>query len=204
MSNRIVVTISREYGSGGREVGRLLAEMLGIPFYDKELLTYMGESNHFDPELFQLIDVDFEFSNFYLADELAPKGKLHDLGVLEIQERIQRLQEKTIRHLAKESCVIIGRCSDYILRDDVDCVHVFIRADIQDKRQRAIHEYGEALENINEKLLSVDTQRGNYYNYFTSRVWGRPSNYDMMISTSHLKLEECAKVLRDYIEMRNR
>lgn len=200
MKNRIIVTISREYGSGGREVGRLLAEKLDIPFYDKELLTYVGQANHLDPELFQIIDSSFEFNNFYLADEMAPKGKLHDLGILEIQERIQRLQEKTIRTLAKESCVIIGRCSDYILRDDEACVHVYIRADLQDKKHRAIHEYGEELENINEKLLQVDTKRSHYYHYFTNHYWGRVSNYDLVVSTSHISLEQCANLIKFYLE----
>lgn len=205
MDKKIIVTISREYGSGGREVGRLLAEKLHIPFYDKELLTYLAEESGIDPELFKQINDKIGFANFYFND--APEFKvgvssLRDLGALSVIQRIQNVQEKLIRKLAQESCIIIGRCSDYILKDDPDVISVFIRANLIEKKKRAVNEYGEKIENVNERLMRVDMKRANYYNYFTDRIWGKSTNYDMIISTSRLSLENCANMIERLIVLK--
>lgn len=204
MSKRIVISISREYGSGGREVGRIIAEKLGIPFYDKELMTYLAQKSGIDEELFKQINDKIGFANFYFGNKemRLGRGALGDLGTLGLHERIQRVQEELIKKLSQESCVIIGRCSDYILKDDPNTIKVFIRANLMDKKRRAVGEYGEKVETVNEKLLDVDTRRANYYNYFTDQVWGKASHYDIMLSTSHISLEEAAEVIRHYAETR--
>lgn len=205
MSERIVVTISREYGSGGREVGRLLAEKLNIPFYDKELLTYLAENSGIDPELFKQINDKIGFENFYFVDTPEFKvgaSSLRALGALSVIQRIQSVQEKLIRQLAKESCVIIGRCSDYILKDDPDVINIFIRANLVDKKRRAVNEYGQKVDGINEKLMNIDLKRANYYNYFTDRIWGKANNYDMVISSSQLGLEGTSELIAKMVELK--
>lgn len=205
MGQKIVVTISREYGSGGREVGRLLAEQLNIPFYDKELLTYMAQNSGLDEELFKEIDSKISFANFYFSDpkEFRKVGSnLHNLGMLGLMERIQAVQEKMITQLSQESCVIIGRCSDYILRNDPDVVKVFIRSSIQDKKQRVMSEYGEKEENLNARMYEIDSKRAAFYNHFTNATWAKPTNYDLMISTEKVSLKEAAKVIEAYVKGR--
>lgn len=201
MNKKIVITISREYGSGGREVAKLLAQNLNIPYYDKELLSKeMGK--YYDDELAKLVNTDFESSNFYLVKEVSLLGKMRDLSMISIQKRIYEAQRNLICELAKDSCVIVGRCADYILKEDKDAVHVFIRGDIKDKCKRAIEKYGEKEEGINERLLEIDTQRAEYYDYFTGRSWGRITNYDLVISTSKINVQDCAKIIQDYIQGR--
>lgn len=205
MSRKIVVTISREYGSGGREVGRLLAEKLNVPFYDKELLTYLAENSGIDPDLFKQINDKIGFANFYFGDTPEFKvgaSSLRALGALSVIQRIQSVQEKLIRKLAQDSCVIIGRCSDYILKDDPDVISIFIRANLVEKKKRAVNEYGENVETVNEKLMSIDMKRANYYNYFTDRVWGKSNHYDMTISTSRLSLENTATMIETLIKLK--
>ncbi len=204
---RTVITVSREYASGGREVARLLAEKLNIPFYDKELMTYLAKESGIDKELFMAINEKISFANFYFGD--APqlrKGahSLRDLGALSLVQRIQEVQEKLIRNLANESCVIVGRCSDYILKDDPDVISIFLRANLVDKKKRAVNEYGESIENVNERLMQVDMKRANYYNYFTDRVWGKANNYDLILSTSTLGLEKSADLLCAMIQLKNK
>lgn len=205
MEPKVVITISREYGSGGREVGRLLAEKLNIPFYDKELLTYLAQESGLDPDLFKSVDAKVGFANFYFNDNSDFKvgaSSLRDLGTLSVIQRIQSVQEVLIKKLAQTSCVIIGRCSNYILRDDPQVIDVFIRADLVDKKKRAVNQYGEAIEGINERLMEVDMRRAKYYNYFCDRAWGKASNYDLLINTSHLTLEDAAEIILKMVELR--
>lgn len=198
MNKKVVITISREYGSGGRKIAALLAKSLNIPYYDKELLSKeMGKV--VDDDLAKLINTDFESFDFYLGKEVSLLGKMRDLSMVSIQKRIYEVQKKLICDLAKDSCVIVGRCADYILKEDPDAIHVFIRADIKDKCKRAIDTYKEEQDHINEKLLEIDTKRSEYYEYFTGGKWGRISNYDLVLSTSKISIEDCVKLIEQYV-----
>ncbi|NCC55523.1 MAG: cytidylate kinase-like family protein [Erysipelotrichia bacterium] len=207
MSDKIVITISREYGSGGREVGRLLAKKLQIPFYDKELLTYLAKNSEIDTELFKQIDDKIGFANFYFDDVSEFKvgsASLRALNALSVVQRIQNVQEKLIQQLAQQSCVLVGRCSDYILKDDPDVISVFIRANLMEKKKRAVNEYGEQVDNINEYLMKMDMKRANYYHFFTDRIWGKANNYDMVISTSRLSLENTAELIATLVSLKQK
>ncbi|NBK96850.1 MAG: cytidylate kinase-like family protein [Erysipelotrichia bacterium] len=207
MSDKIVITISREYGSGGREVGRLLAKKLQIPFYDKELLAYLAKNSEIDTELFKQIDDKIGFANFYFDDVSEFKvgsASLRALNALSVVQRIQNVQEKLIQQLAQQSCVLVGRCSDYILKDDPDVISVFIRANLMEKKKRAVNEYGEQVDNINEYLMKMDMKRANYYHFFTDRIWGKANNYDMVISTSRLSLENTAELIATLVSLKQK
>lgn len=203
MTRKVVITISREYGSGGREVGRFLAEKLQIPYYDKELLARIYEKTGINEDIYEKVKENISQTNFYLG---APtKGfmtKSGALGELAIHDRLYLVQKKVIMEAAQKSCVIIGRCSDYILQDDPDVVRVYIHAKIKDRVERAINSYKESPENISQTLLKIDTDRANYYNYFTNQVWGKLSNYDLVINTSKVSLEKAADVIDAYIHAR--
>ncbi len=204
MNRKVVVTISREYGSGGREVGRLLAEMLDIPFYDKELLAVICKESGIDKKLYEKVTDQISFANFYFGPGTYSFGsnQIGMLGELSLHDRLYNVQAEVIERIAKESCVIVGRCSDYILRNDPDLVKVFIEADLKDKKQRVISQYGEDSKKVEETLLRMDKRRANYYNYYSDRVWGKSNNYDIVVNTSRVGLANAAKVIKCFCDNR--
>lgn len=203
MSRKVIITISREYGSGGKGVAKALAEKLNIAYYDKEILSVMSKESGIDKDLHEQIDDKISKYAYYFNLGIAKFAVANTvLGEISLHERIYKAQKKVIHDLAKESCVIVGRCSDYILKDNPDVVHVYIRADIEDKKYRAIHKYGESEEEIEKTLADMDKRRANYYNYFTNQVWGKISNYDLVVSTSKIGCDEAVKVIQTFIEGR--
>ncbi|MDF9825427.1 cytidylate kinase [Breznakia sp. PF5-3] len=203
MSRKVIVTVSREYGSGGKRIAKELANRLNIPYYDKEILSAMSKESGIDEELHEQMDNQVSQDDYYfnlgVAKFVAPSSVLGELSLL---ERIYQTQKKVICDLSKNSCVIVGRCSDYILRDDPDVIHVYIRANIEDKKYRAIHSYGENENAIENTLADMDKRRANYYNYFTNQIWGKISNYDLVLNTSKLGTQEAVDVIEKFVEVR--
>ena len=118
--------------------------------------------------------------------------------MLGIHEKMFDAQKKMMLEVAKESCVIIGRCSGHILKDEKTVVRVFVRANLKEKKERVIDLYNEDEKELSNKLMSVDTDRANYYKYFTNEIWGKPSNYDLVINTSKLDVDKAADVVITY------
>lgn len=203
MERKVIVTISREYGSGGHSVGEKLAKKLNIPFYDKEIIERIcfeaGINKDLYDELRSSIVREAHYFDVASTRFLNRTGALSELS---LHERIYLVQKKVIEELAKDSCVLVGRCSSYILKDNQDVVKVFVQGNIEDKIHRAIYEYGDKEETISETLLKIDKQRSNYYNYFTNEVWGKSSNYDLVINTTKVELDHAADVIKTYVEGR--
>ena len=203
MSRKIVITISREYGSGGKEVAKLLSQKLNIPYYDKELLLQINERSGIDEELYNQIYEQISKKEYYLSIPTTKfMGPSAVLGELSMHEKIYQVQKEVIENLAKKSCVILGRCSDYILRDSPDTVLVYISANPEDKKKRAIEDYYEETKDIEKTLADMDRRRANYYNYFSNQVWGKIGNYDLVVNTSKVGLEHAAEVIISYIQGR--
>jgi len=200
MSRKIVITISREYGSGGKAVAKLLSQKLNIPYYDKELLLQINEKSGIDQELYNEIYEQVSKQEYYLS--ILPTkfaGPSSILGELSIHEKIYKVQKDVIENIAKESSLILGRCSDFILKEHQDVVRVFIRADLEDKKKRAIEEYHEEAKGIENTLVEMDKRRANYYNYFSNQIWGKLSNYDLVVNTSKVGIEHAADVIVAYV-----
>lgn len=203
MDRKVIVTISREYGSGGMAVAKVLAKKLGIPYYDKELLSAMSKESGIDEDLYELLNDQIgKFKYYFTTGMTKIVGPSMVLGELALHEKIHKVQINVIQDLAKESCVLLGRCSGYILKDNPDVVRVFISADLESKKERVVLEYGENAEGIEQVLVEVDKQRSNYYNYFTDQVWGKISNYDLVINTSKVGIDQAAEVIKKFIEGR--
>lgn len=182
-----VVTISREYGSGGRYVGQLLANELGVPFYDKELISLSAKESG--------------LSSSYVAeiDEKNTQAKFESNN----DDRLFMAETKVIQKLAKkESCVIVGRCADYILKDEKDVVKVFLYSDDSSKVNRVIKYYGVLPENAFKKVKKMNRERAKHYKFYTNRNWDHRSNYDLMIHVDILGVEETAQQLSQYIKNR--
>ncbi|WP_145972658.1 cytidylate kinase-like family protein [Acetobacterium woodii] len=175
--NDFVIAIAREFGSGGRIVGELLAQELKVPFYDKELVSLAAKESGFAEEFIQEMEqkrrIDF-LNNMYMTSQELP-----------LSEQVFLAQSKAIQEIAKnQSCVIVGRCADYVLRDKKNCIRVFIHAPLELRIKRVKEEYHINKLNLHEYVKKEDKNRGTYYNYFTQEKWGDVQNYHLTIDSS--------------------
>lgn len=185
-----IITIGREYGSGGREIGEKLAKKLGIPCYDSEIVEKATIESG-------LLKEDFEAKGEYLSagSKLSSMFTLRNLySNMTKEDKIFHAQAKVIKDLAQEGpCVLVGRCADYILRDRKDVVNVFIFSDMENRLQRikALHPE----ENPEKLIREKDKQREDYYSHFTEMNWGEANHYDICLNSSHLGIDVCVDIL---------
>ncbi len=190
MSNRII-TISREFGSGGRTVGKLVAEKLGIPCYDHEIIQKIAQESGYCEDFVADRSEHASRGNWLMN---AFGGK--DYYGNSIQDKLWVAQLKAIVEVANKSdCVIVGRCADFILKETADCIRVFIHADPKDKAKRIVEQYGESDQTPERRLKEKDKRRAAYYQLYTDHKWGDLKNYDITLSTSSLGIEKCADII---------
>lgn len=184
-------TISREFGSGGRTIGKKVAEELGIPCYDSELIEKVASESGFDAN--------------YIKDagEYAPGGFLssafsHRSSGPNNADYLWKIQYKIITELAEKGpCVIVGRCADYILRERADCLRVFIHADLAFRAERIVKEYGEREESPEQRLKDKDKRRAAYHRFYTNMKWGHAQNYDVTLNSGTLGIDKCVDIIKD-------
>lgn len=200
-----IITISREYGSGGREVGLTVAKKLGMEFYDKELIEAAAKEIGFPVDL--IADREQRLTNSLLYN--FAMGTLYGISYpkepkiteLPLTEQIYQAQKKAIEEAAKRgSCIFIGRCADYILKSRPDVLRVFIYADRDIRKRRAIEEYGEIEEYIDEFMYQTDKRRRIHYENYTNQKWGSRENYDLMLNSGDLGLEKCVELLCEAVK----
>lgn len=189
MKNRII-TISREFGSGGRTVGKRTAEQLGIPCYDRELIQKIAGKSGFDEGYIKSLD------------ETAPGGFLasafsnRTFGQTN-EDYLWNIQRKVILELAEQGpCVIVGRCADFILRDQADCLTVFIHADLAFRAQRIVQVYGEREDSPEERIRDKDKRRAAYHRFYTDMKWGYAKNDQISLDSGLLGIDACVEVLK--------
>lgn len=192
----IIITIAREYGSGGRLLEKMLAERLNIKFYDKKLIAMVANDSRFSPKYIaeneQKVSSNY-LLNIILQDYEAPMEKS-----LSSADTLFVSQSRVIRKVAKEqSCVIIGRCADYILKDlpKVSIIKVFCYTDMEDAVKRCRAEYHIATENVEAEIKQINRSRINHYQYYTNQKWGDPHNYDLMINTGNMTLAMACDII---------
>ena len=206
MAKKYIITIGRQFGSGGRYVGRLLAEKLGISFYDKELLSEAAKKSGICEEILE--DHDEKPTRSLLFSLVT--GMQHHMSTgnfymdMPLNHRIFLAQFDAIRSLAAEgSCVIVGRCADYVLREDPDAVSVFVKADMPSKIARAVKYYGVEEDKAEERIRKSDRQRASYYNYYATATWGDVENYDLVVDTGVLGVEGAVELIAKFLELRD-
>lgn len=195
-----VITIARQYGSGGREVGMRLAEVLGIKSYDRELITMAAQKSGMSSEILNHADEKATNSLLYTLALGSSYYGAASIGTdVPINDKLFITQSQIIRDLAAEGpCIIIGRCSDYVLRTNPARFSVFIYASIEARIRRVIERGAAKTEKEARDLISrTDKRRINYYNYYTGRKWGSPDNYNMMLDSSFLGIEGSARAIAD-------
>ncbi len=204
MSDKFIVTISRQFGSGGREIGKKIADSLGIEFYDKELISLASKESGFCENVFE--KADEAPSNSFLYSLVMGSNPMSSLFFrnddLLTNDKLFSIQSKVIKNIANEkSCVIVGRCSDYILREEKNLTRVYFHADMDFRVKRTMELYKQSEKDANASILKADKKRNNYYNYYTGNEWTDLKNYDIIINTSKIGVENSVKAVINYVNM---
>ena len=189
-----IFTIGRQYGSGGRLIGKKLAEDLGIPFYDKELLTIAAKESGFCQEIFETHDEKPTSSFLYslVMDTYSFGYSSAGFTDMPMNHKIFLAQFEAIKKLAAEGpCVMVGRCADYALADDKDCFSVFIHANLDWRINRISEKYNKNAKEAKDMINKTDKSRSSYYNYYTNKKWGSADSYNLCLDSSKLGYEKC-------------
>ena len=190
-----IITISREFGSGGRTVGHLVAEKLGIPFYDKELVDHIALESGFAPKFVEEHGEHSPSSSLF-SYAFVPQGVPGVMNGLSTADFLWNIQCNVILQLAdKGPCVIVGRNADYILKDRPDCLHAYIHADMDFRADRIVRLYGESEKSPQARLQEKDKRRRVNYQHYTGRSWGQAQNYDICLDSGRLGVEQCAEII---------
>lgn len=201
MANTII-TIERQYGSGGRVIGQMLAEALQIPFYDEELLDRAAKDSGMCQELFQNHDEKPTNSFLYslVMDTYSTGYSAAAFADMPLNHKIFLAQFDTIKNIASEGpCVIVGRCADYALSEYDNCLNIFIHGNQKCKIERIMRKYELNDQKAKEMMIKKDKQRQSYYNYYSSKKWGRADSYDLTINSSVLGIEGSVKLIKQFI-----
>lgn len=200
---KTVITIGRQFGSAGREIGEKVAAHFGVQCYDKELLTRAAKESGFCEEMIQNHDERPTNSFLYnlVMDTYSFGYNASSFVDMPISHKVFLAQFDTIKKVAKEGpCVIVGRCADYALADFDNCVHLFIYADEETRVKRIMQRYSLSELKAQEMITKKDKQRQSYYNYYSSKKWGRADSYDLCINSSVLGVDGTVKLIVQYIE----
>lgn len=201
--NKTIITIGRQLGSGGRTIGKKLAERLGIAYYDRELINLASKESGICGEFFEKAD---EKTSGGLLKAFA-MGFSMNSAIFQnndylSNESLFQIQSDVIRKVATEgSCVLVGRCADYILRDESNCLNVFVTARMEDRIKRVLEYNNELKENeVEEFINKADKSRSAYYNYYTDKVWGAAASYDLCVNSSYYGIKATVDYILTFLE----
>lgn len=195
-----IITISREFGSGGRTIGHKVAERLGIPFYDKELVNQIALESGFAPKFVEEHGEHSPSSSLF-SYAFAPQGVPGVMNGLSTADFLWNIQCSVILQLAENgACVIVGRNADYILKDRPDALHTFIFADMAFRADRIVRLYGESDKSPEARLNEKDKRRRVNYQHYTGRTWGQSQNYGICLNSGILGIDQCADIIVGVVE----
>lgn len=201
-----VITIGRQYGSAGHDIGEMVANALGYKFYDKNLVEIAAQKTNLSPEAMKRVDEKASSSLLYslASGSYSLRGTPGPLYYeMPINDKLFITQSEVIKSIAaKDNCVIVGRCADYVLEDeeDVQLLNVFVYGDLNYRISRVMEAFGITQKQAKERVLKTDKQRKTYYNYYSNRDWGVMSNYDICLNTGVLGMENAANIIINYIK----
>lgn len=196
MSNTDVIAITRQYGSGGREIGKKLAESLNIRFFDKEQIFLVAKESEVNKEFFDETEEQMNGNLLYsLAsspNETADKKPLYD--------KLFEIQTAVIKKAAQEGpCIFVDSCAEYILREEKKVFNIFVHADNFTRLDRVVQGYGIDLKKAAESLVKKDQQRANYYTYYTNKTWGDPANYNLVIDSAAIGVDDAVELIKSAV-----
>ncbi|MEG0614702.1 MAG: cytidylate kinase-like family protein [Oscillospiraceae bacterium] len=194
MSIKSIITIGRQYGSGGRAIGKKLADDYGIPFYDNKLLEVAAKDSGISKEFFESNDEKPVNSLLYILSNTYSDDNLP------FNHKIFLAQFEAVKKIAEEGpCVFVGRCADYALRDYENCVNLFVHASMESRIERSVRIDGIPEKKAEDIILKIDKQRASYYNFYTCQKWGRAENYDLSFDSSILGIDKSVEFIKAYI-----
>lgn len=205
MKKHFVITIGREFGSGGRQIGMALAEKLGVKCYDKELLAIAAKESGLSEELLNSLDERPTNSFLYslVMDTYSMGYSTSSYIDMPLNQKAFMAQYDTIKNLAEqESCIIVGRCADYALKDRDDCFSVFIKASMEAKIERISRIYNLNEDKAKDMIVKNNKKRSSYYNFYANRKWGDSRTYDLCVDSSVLGIEGTVELLASYLDIR--
>lgn len=202
MENKIIITIGRQFGSGGKQIGQALANRLGIAFYDKELINLASQESGLCPEVFEKADERTSGSLLQaFAMGISMNHAIYQPNNYLSNESLFRIQSDVIHKLAHEkSCILVGRCADYILRENKNCINLFIQCPLEERIQRISQSHQLSEQEAAELIHKTDKARAGYYNYYTDKTWGAAASYDLTVNSSVLGIEETTAFLQTFAE----
>ncbi len=203
MGMKKIITISRQYGSGGREIGKKLAEQLGIPFYDNEIITRAAKETGFSETAFEAVEDKATNSLLYSIAMGMNVFSNQDVGIagLSLDDRIFLAQSNVISKVADEGpCVIVGRCADYVLKDHTNVVNIFISADLDFRIDRSVRIDQIDKKHAAEAVAKKDKSRGNYYRYHAGERWDNLFNYDLVLRSDLVGIDGAVACIKQYVE----
>ncbi len=206
MANNVIITIARQHGSGGGEIGRRLGELLDIKVYDNELLTMAAEKKGLPEEYLRRVDERATGSLLYSIAMSAPYAHgIHAGAEMSINDRLFVAQAQIIREIAEGgSAIFIGRCADYVLRNNLNCINIFLQADGEVRVARICERTGCSKREAESVMQKTDKRRASYYNYHTGGKWGRVDRYHLVLDTGLLGVEGTAKLIAEAVKLRAR
>ena len=195
MNKHVIITISRKYGSYGREIGRQLAEYLDIGYYDKEIMEMIAREVGISPEFFT--DENLNQDGFYTLSKGIRLG-VTSLSELTMNAAVFDKAKEMIKEIARrESAVIVGRCANYILENDSDCISIYCYSDEEDRFKRVIEEYNIPEKEAKKKIAEMDQKRAKFYEFHTQKKWGNANDFDIVINTSKVSPQAVVKMLAE-------
>ncbi|MGN0460268.1 MAG: AAA family ATPase [Ruminococcus sp.] len=204
MGTKHIITVARQFGSGGREIAKALADELGIDFYDKELISMAAKESGMSPEVFEKIDEQATNSLLYsLSMGLYNFGNgFSAMGDLPVNDKLYIIQHKMIKKLAdKGPCVILGRCGDYVLKDYDNVVSIFINADMEYRKEHAIKYHNVDPRRAEQVVNKADKNRANYYSFYSGQKWGQAQNYDLCINSGRMTRDDAVSLIKTYVNL---
>ena len=207
MANNTIITIARQYGSGGHDIGEKLAEELKIPFYDKELLERAAKDSGFCQEIFENYD-EKPTNSFLYSLVMGTYSMGHSTAAfaeMPLNHKIFLAQFNAIKDIAKEGpCVIVGRCADYALADFPNVVNVYLYADMQSRIARIARRHDVTDAKAKDLIQKTDKGRASYYNYYTNKKWGEATGYDLCLNTASLGIDGSIHMIREFVAYKER
>lgn len=203
MTDGIIVTVSREAYCGGDEFAKMLADKAGFKFYDREIISLASQKSGIHEEHFESVEKKPTNSILYsvVMGMYSSRGAYVKLDDVLTDDKIYKVQADIIRDMAAQgNCVFVGRCSDYILRNNEKCFNIFLRGDLDDRVKRAMDEQNTSEAEAKKIVSRADKKRRSYYNYYTNREWGNINNYDIALNLSKISEKDAVDVILNYLE----
>lgn len=201
--SKMVITISRQFGSGGAEIAEKIAENLGIEFFDKDKLRTFAERNGVSREVFERIDQQATNSFLYSLAMSSYSGHAANVNDVMMSDKLYLMQAEEIKRVAVENdCVIVGRAADDILGQGIDHTSIFIGGDYDWRLARVMEKMSLSENHARSLIKKTDKKRASYYNFYTNRVWGEARNYELCIDSSVLGIEDTAKFLTEFVKLK--